>query len=96
MQYDVEVGGKLRQVSVARATGAGGGFAVTVDGRTRHVDAARIDAQTLSLLIDRTAPNHEVHSYEVTVAADAAGALTVRVGRDAGGGDVERSPPLGS
>ena len=43
MQYEVEVGGKLRQVSVARATGAGGGFAVTIDGRTRHVDAARID-----------------------------------------------------
>ena len=80
MQYEVEVGGKLRQVSIARATGAGGGFAVTVDGRTQHVDAARIDPQTLSLLLDGVAPNDGVRSYEVTLAADAAGGLAVRVG----------------
>ncbi len=80
MQYEVEVGGKLRQVSVARAAGAGDGFAVTIDGKTQHVNAARIDAQTLSLLVDREAPNDAVRSYEVTLAADAVGALTVRVG----------------
>jgi biotin carboxyl carrier protein len=49
MNYEVEIGGKRRQVVVTRA---GGGFAVSVDGRTRHVDAARIDALTLSLLVD--------------------------------------------
>ena len=43
MQYEVEVGGRLRHVVVARA---GDGFAVAVDGHTLHVDAARIDAQT--------------------------------------------------
>ena len=79
MQYEVEVGGKLRQVTVARAAGAGG-FAVTIDGRTFHVDAARVDAQMLSLLIDGAAPRVPVRSYEVTQASDAAGALTVRVG----------------
>jgi biotin carboxyl carrier protein len=80
MQYEVEVGGKLRQVSVARAAGPGGGFAVTIDGQTRHVDAARIDAQTLSLLVDGVAPNAAIRSYEMTLAADAVGALTVGVG----------------
>jgi biotin carboxyl carrier protein len=49
LQYEVEVGGKRRRVAVARD---GNGFAVTVDTRTWHVDAARIDAHTLSLLLD--------------------------------------------
>ena len=48
MQYEVEIGGRRRQVVVIRA---GDGFAVSVDGRTRQIDAARIDAHTLSLLI---------------------------------------------
>jgi len=48
MQYEVEIGGRRRQVVVTRA---GGGFAVSVDGRTRRVDAARIDGHTLSLLV---------------------------------------------
>jgi biotin carboxyl carrier protein len=80
MQYEVEVGGKLRQVTVARATGTAGGFAVTIDGRSLHVDAARIDAQTLSLLIDGAAPSVPIRSYEVTLSSDATGALMVRVG----------------
>jgi len=49
LQYEVDVGGKRRRVSVARE---GNGFAVTLDGRTWHVDAARIDAHTLSLVLD--------------------------------------------
>ena len=50
MKYEIEAGGRLRHVTVSRA---GDGFAVTVDGRTRQVDAARIDAHTLSLIVDR-------------------------------------------
>jgi biotin carboxyl carrier protein len=80
MQYEVEVGGRLRQVTVARASGSGDGFAVTIDGHTRHVDAARIDAHTLSLVIDSVAPDATVRSYEVTLAAGAAGAIAARVG----------------
>jgi biotin carboxyl carrier protein len=83
MQYEVEIGGKLRQVTVARASGSGDGFAVTIDGHTRHVDAARIDAHTLSLLVDSVWPDATVRSYEVTLAgaaAAAAGAMTARVG----------------
>jgi len=49
MLYELEVGGRTRQVTVRRT---GDHFAVTVDGRTWQVDAARIDARTLSLLVD--------------------------------------------
>ena len=72
MQYEVEVGGRRLQVVVTRA---GDGFAVSVDGRTRQVDAARIDAHTLSLVVD------SVWSKEVSLAANAAtGQLDVHVG----------------
>jgi len=72
MQYEVEVGGRRRQVVVNRS---GDGFAVSVDGRTRQVDAARIDAHTLSLVVD------SVWSTEVSIAADpVSGQLTVHVG----------------
>ena len=72
MQYEVEIGGRRRQVVVTRA---GDSFALTVDGRTRHVDAARIDAHTLSLVVDRAWSN------EVSVAADpVSGQLMVHVG----------------
>ena len=71
MQYEVEVGGRRLQVVVTRA---GDGFAVSVDGRTRQVDAARIDAHTLSLVVD------SVWSNEVSIAADpASGQLDVHV-----------------
>ena len=74
MQYEVEVGGNTKQVVVARV---GDRFAVTVDGRTYQVDAARIDAHTLSLLVDNMWPG----SHEVSIAPDpAGGSLTVRVG----------------
>jgi biotin carboxyl carrier protein len=72
VQYEVEIGGRRRHVVVTRA---GDGFAVSVDGRSRHVDAARIDAHTLSLVVDR------VWSKEVSVVADPAGGqLSVHVG----------------
>src|SRR5436189_80693 len=75
MQYEVEIGGRSRQVVVTRA---GDGFAVSVDGRTRQVDAARIDAQTLSLLVDG------VWSNDVSIATDRSGGqLTVHVGSTA-------------
>jgi biotin carboxyl carrier protein len=72
VQYEVEVGGRLLQMTVTRS---GDGFAVVVDGRTRQVDAARIDAHTLSLVVDR------VWSNEVSIAADPVnGQLAVHVG----------------
>jgi biotin carboxyl carrier protein len=72
VQYEVEVGGRRIQVVVSRS---GDGFAVSAGGHTRHVDAARIDAHTLSLLVD------SVWSNEVSIAADPAGGqLDVHVG----------------
>jgi biotin carboxyl carrier protein len=71
MRYEIVVGGRTRQVVVSRV---GDGFTVAVDGRVWPVDAALIDAHTMSLLIDRT-------SHEVTIAPDpASGQLLVRVG----------------
>jgi biotin carboxyl carrier protein len=72
MQYEVEVGGRRLQVLVTRS---GDGFAVSLDGRVHHVDAARIDAHTLSLVVD------SVRSNEVSIAADPiGGTLAVHVG----------------
>ena len=79
MQYEVEVGDRRLQVVVTRS---GDGFAVAVDGRPRQVDPARIDAHTLSLLLD--ASGGTAQSHEVSVAADPiSGQLTVHVGATA-------------
>jgi biotin carboxyl carrier protein len=96
MRYDMEVGGRARHLTVTRT---GDTFAVTLDGRRYRVDAARIDAQTLSLVVDTVSRQ----SYEATVIPDpVTGQLTVTVagvalpvglngqrrfgGRDEGGG----------
>ncbi len=72
MQYEIEVNGRIRQVSVERA---GDRFAVSVDGRTMDVDARRLDGRTLSLIVGPGA------SYDVGIVPDAAtGLLGVRVG----------------
>jgi biotin carboxyl carrier protein len=79
VQYEVEVGGRRLQVVVNRS---GDGFAVAVDGRARQVDAARIDAHTLSLLVDSS--DGLKQSHEASVAADPiSGQLTVHVGATA-------------
>jgi len=72
VQYEVEVGGRRRQVAVAKT---GDGLAVSVDGRTHHVDVARIGAHTLSLIVD------SVWSAEASVIAGGVdGRVTVHVG----------------
>ena len=71
MQYEVEVNGRLRQVNVHRVDGT---FLVSMDGREWTIDAARIDAHTLSLLIGTS-------SQEVTIVVDPVSSqLTVGVG----------------
>jgi len=86
VRYEVEVGGRTRQVALSRV---GDAFAVTVDGREWRVDAARIDAQTLSLLVDspwqndtQAAANAATRriSWDVSIAPDLLGGLTVCVG----------------
>jgi biotin carboxyl carrier protein len=63
LRYEVEIGGRLRQVSVQRANGR---FMVTVDGRERTVDAARVDAHTWSLLVEQEG-GRSVSSHEVSI-----------------------------
>src|SRR5215470_9225740 len=83
MQYELEVGGRARQVTVRKT---GDGFAVTVDGQQWLVDAARIDAHTLSLLVDKVSRK----SYEVFASPDPAtkqlivyiGAVAISVSRN--------------
>src|SRR3569623_1251015 len=88
MQYEIEIGGRTRQVAVTRV---GDQFAVTVDGRTSHVNATRVDPYTLSLLIesaegahsgDASAPSGDLGGSHVeTIAPDrATRKLSVRVG----------------
>lgn len=82
MQYQVEVDGRLRQVVVHRVDG---GFVVAVDGREWSIDAARINAQTLSLLMEVTSAGPDrparIASHEVTLAPDAkTGGFAVHVG----------------
>jgi biotin carboxyl carrier protein len=73
MRYDMEVAGRARQLAVTRT---GDTFAITLDGRPYHVDAARIDAQTLSLVVDTVSRQ----SYETTIVTDpVTGQLTVTV-----------------
>jgi biotin carboxyl carrier protein len=89
MRYDVAVNGRIRRAVVTRS---GADFLVAVDGRTRHVNAVRIDAQTLSLVVseplDTDGPPLEDtgdvkglnRSCEVAVAADRASAQVVQIG----------------
>jgi biotin carboxyl carrier protein len=75
LQYEIEVGGRTRQVVVTRT---GDTFAVAMDSRTWLVDVARIDAHTLSLIVDSDTRIGAVH--DVTVAPHAlTGQLTVHV-----------------
>ena len=53
MQYEVEIGSRLRKIVLMRT---GDGFAVEVDGHACYVDAARIDAYRMSLLIREVSP----------------------------------------
>jgi biotin carboxyl carrier protein len=86
VQYDVEINRRTRQVAVIRD---GDRFTVVIDSRTFHVDAARVDAYTLSLLIEPVVSGSSrtcgyegrTCGYEVTVAPDTASSqLDVRVG----------------
>ena len=71
LQHDVEIQGRTRRVVVERT---GDRLTIAIDGRTFRVDAARVDRQTLSLLVAG-------RSYDVTVTPDAASAqLAVHVG----------------
>ena len=78
MQHEIEINGRIRHVVVDRADD---GFAVVVDGRTWQVNAALVDAHTLSLIIGgkvRLQPDAATSgSYEVAVVPDPTSAQLV-------------------
>jgi biotin carboxyl carrier protein len=53
LRYELEVGGRVRQVVLSSL---GDGFAVTVDGRTRYVQPARIGVHSLFLMVGEVWP----------------------------------------
>ena len=53
MQYEAEIGGRLRRVVVHRTAA---GFVVDIDGEAWTIDAARLDACTMSLLLEEGGP----------------------------------------
>jgi biotin carboxyl carrier protein len=102
VNYEVDINGRLRLVSVTRADGV---FHVTIDGRRVDVDSARIDAYSWSLIVREevrlkpdTTPDVVSafrRSYEITIAPDQASSqLTIGVGaaRVAAGVNGRRRP----
>jgi len=86
VQYEIEANGRVRRAVVERTNRT---FVIDIDGRTWTVDAARLDAQSLSLLVDQRLPSAAAHngengqpqSFEVMVVADGpSGRLIVTVG----------------
>jgi biotin carboxyl carrier protein len=53
MTFDVEINGRLRTISIERATA--GRYRVVVDGQAHVIDAARVGSFGLSLLLDGVA-----------------------------------------
>ncbi|MGE4053355.1 MAG: biotin/lipoyl-containing protein [Vicinamibacterales bacterium] len=66
MRCEVEVNGHVRQVAVERA---GSGFVVTIGDRTWTVDAVRVDARSLSLLMSGN-DGGGIASHEVALVPD--------------------------
>jgi biotin carboxyl carrier protein len=78
LRYEIDARGRLRRVTVERA---GEGFAVAVDGRVHLVDAVRIDARSLSLIVHSDPAPGTANVYEAIVARDAGGERpVVRIG----------------
>lgn len=78
MKFEVEVGDKIRAVSVNRQ---GNGLRVEADGQTILVDARRLDDTTLSLLVGSNNGHVPARSVDVALAAgNQTGLFDVHVG----------------
>jgi biotin carboxyl carrier protein len=76
LTYEIEIGGRIRHVTVQRV---GDGFAVAVDHRSWHVDVARGEPRTLSLIVDN--PDRPEGVLDIALApGPARDQLTVNVG----------------
>lgn len=78
MTFEVEVGDKVRTISITRQ---GESFRVEADGRTLRVDARRVGERALSLLIGSDNGHVPARSVDVALAAgDQPGVFDVHVG----------------
>jgi biotin carboxyl carrier protein len=77
LQYEIEAGGRVRQVTIDRQ---GDRFAIGIDGRLHEVDAARIDAHSLSLIVESGVPAGPRVAHETTVIRESGDRLVVLVG----------------
>jgi biotin carboxyl carrier protein len=85
LQYEIKAGGRVRHVTVDRI---GDGFAISIDGRPHQVDAARIDAHRLSLIVDNVRQRDTVITRETGgrfVVLVEGMPVTVRLNRRRGG-----------
>jgi len=90
LRYEIEAGGRVRHVIAQRT---GDTFAISVDGRLHRVDAARLDAHNLSLIVDsgvpagrqepagRPGPFGASQVYEATITFDNEGPVVVVNGK---------------
>jgi biotin carboxyl carrier protein len=77
MRFQVEIGAKLRAITVEPH---GGMYKVTIDGRAHLVDVRRIDGDTLSLLVQGNGQPLPVRSVEAAlVPAGSPGAFDVHL-----------------
>lgn len=73
MTFEIEINGRLRVVNVEKAGPPASRFRVTVDGRTRVVDAVGVEEDTLSLVLPEDgAASHEVGFSEGLQSGDVA------------------------
>jgi biotin carboxyl carrier protein len=93
MQYEIEIGGRTRQVVMTRT---GDRFTLSMDGRTVHVNATRVDAYTLSLLIDPEVRLKPDTTGDPIVRLDTSGDAIVRLKPDTIGGRALSSVVSGS
>lgn len=78
MTFAVEVNGRIRTVAIER-TPREGQFRVSVDGHVHLIEAARVGASGLSLIVpEKGRASHDVEVLE----GPATGEMTVRVGHD--------------
>jgi biotin carboxyl carrier protein len=80
LRCEIEAGDRVRRVTADRT---GDSFAVRVDGRLHRVDAARIDAQTLSLIVDSdvSGGRQDRSVFDVTITSGNEGRLVAVNGR---------------
>jgi biotin carboxyl carrier protein len=73
MNFEIEINGRLRHVTVEKAGGEGSRFRVSVDGASRVVDAVGVEDDTISMVLpEERGASHEVGFAEGLQAGEVA------------------------